>query len=66
MAFIRFGLMVSWFGKLYRKHFESCIPCRGANFAVYFYENLPKKLPYEKIQQIFYKKLATLLGNFYG
>ena len=49
---------------LYRKHIRSCIPCRGANFAVYFHENLPKKLPYEKIRQIFIKNQRLCLTIF--
>ena len=59
-----YGLL---FCKFFRQRFiRARFSCRDTDFAVYFYENLPKKLSYEKIQQIFYKKSATLLGDFYG
>ena len=50
--------------ELYRKHLRSCIPCRGADFAVYFHENLPKKLPYKKYSKFFIKNQRLCLMIF--
>ena len=59
-----YGLL---FCKFFRQRFiRARFSCRDTDFTVYFHENLPKKLPYEKIQQIFHKKSASLFDDFYG